>query len=344
MLEQLDDRQPLPPSVARQRAATMARGRLIRRTRRALWASTVVVAGALVVGVVFGLPTRSAVSPIGPQPSPTSTSPAPRPTGPATLLFPLCAEPLPPGQPSSNGGDGTGLPTCTSSERAGLYASALSDPGPALRFTLALPASWTAVGGWPAGPDGPGYFPKGSTSFAAAGDVGSVTGGATLINRDGTAGIVLVAEPSVDTCVEDRGGYCYRAKPPADLAGYLRDRSGTGTVRESVIGGLPASIVELASGGGDAAGFQQCAAPYACSPLVAYYIGPDAGPGAARSTMGRLAQWPTRVIVVPVPRSGGTVRVVIWLWSVVDRPTNADQRDLDGLEEIARSIRFVVSP
>jgi hypothetical protein len=56
--------------------------------------------------------------------------------------------------------------------------------------------------------------------------------------------------------------------------------------------------------------------------------------------MGRLEQWPTRVLVVPVPRAGGTERLVIWLWSVVDQPSNADQRNLDGLEEIARSIQF----
>jgi hypothetical protein len=112
-------------------------------------------------------------------------------------------------------------------------------------------------------------------------------------------------------------------------------------VRESVVGGFPGSIVELAPGGGDAAGFH-CAAPYPCSPLVAYYIAPNAGGGSGPPTMGRLAQWPTRVIVVPVPRSGGTERVVIWLWSVVDQPGNADQLTLDGLEEIARSIRFDV--
>jgi len=60
--------------------------------------------------------------------------------------------------------------------------------------------------------------------------------------------------------------------------------------------------------------------------------------------MGRLGQWPTRLVVVPVPRAGGTVRVVMWLWSVVERPADADQRDLDGLEEIVRSIQFDAQP
>jgi hypothetical protein len=341
VLEQLDDRQPLPLSVPAQRAATMARGRQIRRTRRALVASAAVAAGVLVAGVVLGVPTRIAAPPVGPQPSPTSTTPVPRPAGPATLLYPLCAQPQqPPGQPSSNVGDG--LPTCTSSERAGLYASALRYPEPALRFTLALPASWTAVGGWPAYPTGFGYFPKGSTSFAAAGDVGTVEG-LSLINRDGTAGIRLEAEPSVVSCAAG-GAPCTYVKPPGDLVSYLRERSGTGTVRESDVGGLPASIVELAPGAGGGGAPLGCSVPYPCSALVAYNIPPNAGGGSGPPTMGRLGEWPTRVIVVPVPRSGGTKRVVIWLWSVVDRPTNADQRDLDGLEEIARSIRFDVSP
>jgi hypothetical protein len=280
-----------------------------RRTRTQQSAALATVTVLILVGWLALRPAPvAAPGPIGtPSPIPTAShTSAPRPAGPATLLYPLCYQPQQ--YPSGNFDR---LPTCRSSQRAGLYASALRYPKPALGFTLALPASWTAVGGWPAYPKGSVFFPQGSTTFAAAGDVQPAVTGLSLINRDGTAGIVLQAEPSV---VCDPPATClYTGTPPEDLVGFLRDRSGTATVRPTVVGGLPASIVELAP---SVARIDRttsgCHIPHPCQGLVGYYI-PENGEasdggigGTAAPTMGRLEQHPSRVIVVGVPHAGRT--------------------------------------
>jgi hypothetical protein len=300
MFTELDDRDPVPASVPEQRAATMARGRQLRRNRRSLVAAacTTVV---LIAGLVLVRPaTTTSLPPVAPAPTAT---PLPTPTGATLELYPLCRD------------------TCPSTNAAGRYRSVIEGDVARLPFTVVLPAGWHSLGG-DLPPDG-GYYPRGSRPFSAQGDVMALSNrnGVSLMSDDGTRGLWMMVTPAVVTSVPSSGigiGITYGA-PVGGYVQWLAARSGGGRTQPTTVSGYPATSVDLlAEKDGSPIVTMEggCQIGWPCQPLVAYHIAPRQGGGSGPPTMGRLAAAPSRIVVVRVPSSLEKLDVVIWLWDV----------------------------
>ena len=327
MFSELDDRDPVPASVAEQRAATMARGRQLRRNRRSLIAAacTTVV---LVVGLVLVRPaTTTSLPPVAPV---QTATPLPTPTGATLDLFPLCTD------------------ACPSSSAAGRYRSVMEGDVARIPFTIVLPTGWHSLGGDL--PSGVGFYPRGSRPFSAQGDVMALSdrNGVSLMSDDGTRGLWMMVTPAVVTAASTPGS---ASDGPSDgiygtpVGGYvqwLAARSGGGRTQPTTVSGHPATSVDLlAEKDGTPIVTMEggCQIGWPCQPLVAYHIAPRQGGGSGQPTMGRLAAAPSRIVVVRVPSSLETLDVVIWLWDVRTSGSSTDEV-LRAVTPILDTLRF----
>lgn len=323
MFSELDDRDPLPASVPDQRAATIARGRQLRRNRRAAVA-VACAAPVVLVGILLAVPRNAASTPpVAPAPAPTAT-PLPRPTGPTLALYPQCDDP--------GGAEPGGDSACPTGSPAARYASVIQgDDGVHQPFTVVLPAGWHSLGG--NSPD--------DVRFARQGAVNTVYPyGVSLIADDGSRGLVMTLNPSLVTASPD-GRWTY-ADPYGDYVPRLVARSGDGRTAAVVAGGYPATTIDLADsgeGGGSTAG--GCSIGWPCSPLVGPHIPPEAVGGSVPPSMGRLAAAPSRIVVIPLPssRASDSRTVVIWLWDVGTKGSTTTEV-LRAVDPILDTLRF----